>query len=36
MPPVKMNRTTKAVLFFLRIYLMVLVALLFVRFFIHR
>jgi hypothetical protein len=36
MPAVKMTRTTKAALLFLRIYLLVLVALLLVRFVLHR
>jgi hypothetical protein len=36
MPPVKMTRTTKVALFFLRAYLLVLVALLLVRFIFRR
>ena len=36
MPPVKMTRTTKTALFFLRVYLLLLVALLVVRFVIRR
>lgn len=36
MPPVKMTRTTKFVLYFLRVYLLLLLGLLFVRFVVMR
>ena len=36
MPPVKMTKTTKTALFFLRVYLLVLVALLVLRFVFRR